>query len=389
LQGNGPYALKVDGTYGNGDGLILHWENLDTGLQGQRGVESFPNRVGEPWKGEICGLDEGSHRITIRNAHGDTHHIRIEIRPETLPVAEILYETGANTFHLLSEEDYAAFQEAAKEFDPVIRQLEQAHQGQSEDQLNVAKARVDDKLTGLVNAGGESSLLTEVVGFRDTAKQDLLTTLLSMYRRSLNRERFLGTVESLDFVGDRDVYDVSVPEVHAFDANGFMVHNCGEQPLLPYEACNLGSINLSRYIQNSGKDAILWDDLKQDIHLSVRFLDNVIDASRYPLERIEQSVRLNRKIGLGVMGWADLLFRLRIPYNSQEALNLAEKMMHFIQALPKPWPRSAVPFPLLPNPPLPNTIRDRFATPPPPPLRLQAPCPFWPDARPGLSRCLP
>lgn len=183
----------------------------------------------------------------------------------------------------------------------------------------------------LIISGANLERFAEVVGFRDTAKQDLLTTLLSMYRRSLNRERFLGTVESLDFVGDRDVYDVSVPEVHAFDANGFMVHNCGEQPLLPYEACNLGSINLSRYIQNSGKDAILWDDLKQDIHLSVRFLDNVIDASRYPLERIEQSVRLNRKIGLGVMGWADLLFRLRIPYNSQEALNLAEKMMHFIQ----------------------------------------------------------
>jgi len=106
---------------------------------------------------------------------------------------------------------------------------------------------------------------------------------------------------------------------------------CGEQPLLPYEACNLGSINLSRYVSEDNPAETLWEDLKHDIHLCVRFLDNVIDASRYPLDIITETVRKNRKIGLGVMGWADLLFRLQIPYNSQEALNLAEKMMHFIQ----------------------------------------------------------
>jgi hypothetical protein len=166
LQGDGPYTLKVDGTYSNGDGLVLHWENLDTGMKGQSPVESYPNRVGEPWKTELAGLRPGSQRITIRNAQGDSHHIRIEIRPETIPVAEILYETGANTFHLIPEEDYAAFQQELEEFDAVIRQLEQAHQGQSEDQLKAARASVDQKLTGLVSTGGESSLLTEVIGFR-------------------------------------------------------------------------------------------------------------------------------------------------------------------------------------------------------------------------------
>jgi len=183
----------------------------------------------------------------------------------------------------------------------------------------------------LVVSGGNLERFADVIGFKDTSKQSLLATLLRAYRRTLNRERFLATVDSVVPVGEQEVYDVTVPGIHVFDANGFMAHNCGEQPLLPYEACNLGSLNLSRYLSDNEPVEILWDDLKQDIHLCVRFLDNVIDASRYPLEIITKAVRKNRKIGLGVMGWADMLFRLQIPYNSQEALNLAEKIMDFIQ----------------------------------------------------------
>lgn len=111
---------------------------------------------------------------------------------------------------------------------------------------------------------------------------------------------------------------------------------CGEQPLLPYEACNLGSINLSKFvipgnISDNKEEAIDWNSLKEVIHTAVRFLDNVIDASKFPLEKIAERVRMNRKIGLGVMGFADMLFALELPYNSAEALKLAEKVMEFIQ----------------------------------------------------------
>lgn len=107
---------------------------------------------------------------------------------------------------------------------------------------------------------------------------------------------------------------------------------CGEMPLLPYEPCNLGSVNLSKFVkQYNGSSAVDWQHLEAVINIAVRFLDNVIEVNNYIIPEIKEMALGNRKTGLGVMGWAELLIKLEIPYDSEPAIQLAEQLMQFVQ----------------------------------------------------------
>jgi len=194
-------------------------------------------------------------------------------------------------------------------------------------------------------------------------KENKAQRLQNIRARKRRPQKFIEVIEEIMPLGEREVYNLTEPMTHTMIVNGIVTPQCGEQPLLPYESCNLGSINLSlmtkggdvdtstaaqyrprvvRQAHDASNDAeprrstnevrreVDWEKLAKTVKVAVHFLDNVIDMNKFPLAIIREKTCENRKIGLGVMGFADMLIKLGIPYDSDEALGKGEEVMKFI-----------------------------------------------------------
>lgn len=173
----------------------------------------------------------------------------------------------------------------------------------------------------LIISGENIGRYAEQIGFADSGKMDKLNAALANYQRKPNAERFVATILSQEDDGVEEVYDVTVADVHAFDANGLYVHNCAEQPLPPYGCCCLGSINLTRMVVNpftvhAGFD---YEPFRQVVRTAVRMLDNVLDVSAWPLPEQQQEAQSKRRIGLGYTGLGDALVMLGLRYDTDRA----------------------------------------------------------------------
>lgn len=178
----------------------------------------------------------------------------------------------------------------------------------------------------LVITGENVARFAELIGFADTVKRARLARLLGSYKRTLNRERFVSVVESVRADGVEDVYDVQIPGINEFDANGFHAHNCGEQPLPPYGSCLLGSVNLTRFVKNAFTDfaEFDWNEYREVVKVFTRMLDNVVEINGLPLDKQRDEILRKRRHGMGFLGLGSTITCLGLKYGSEDSIKFTE-----------------------------------------------------------------
>ena len=179
----------------------------------------------------------------------------------------------------------------------------------------------------LIVSGENLAFFADRIGFEDDAKAARLDAALAGCKRNLNRERFVATVEALTPDGTAPVFDVTVEQVHAFDANGLYVHNCGEQPLPPYGCCCLGSVDLTRFVRQPFEADVNFDEagFAEVCAVATRMLDNVLEVTVWPLPQQQAEAMAKRRVGLGFTGLGDALVMLGLHYDSDAARALAAR----------------------------------------------------------------
>ncbi len=180
----------------------------------------------------------------------------------------------------------------------------------------------------LVISGDNMLVYKKLIGFADTEKASKLELNLKAYKRKMKQEHFFATVDSITSDAIENVYDIQVPGINTFDANGFHAHNCGEQPLPPYGSCLLGSINLTRFVDNPfTKDARFdWETYHKTIHIFTRMLDNVVEINGLPLEKQRDEIVSKRRHGMGYLGLGSTMTMLGMKYGDDDSLKFTEEV---------------------------------------------------------------
>ena len=180
----------------------------------------------------------------------------------------------------------------------------------------------------LLIAGDNLVQFGEQIGFADSAKAARLVDALAGFRRAINRERFVAAVDSITNEGIEPVYDVQIPGINEFDANGLHAHNCGEQPLPPYGSCLLGSVNLTRFVREpfTHNASFDWNEYREVVRIFTRMLDDVVEVNGLPLEQQRNELLRKRRHGMGFLGLGSTLTCLGMRYGSPESVAFTEEV---------------------------------------------------------------